>query len=162
MKRAVGWGSSCRNSSVRREFPCKSPPDSLLWRTVIRSARDADGGGHAAARAVERARRSIPVEARPDHRHEAPADPARRSDRLAADRPQARRFVHGWPRSAAAANAPDGRPRDPQAYAQPVGRGAHAALGREPVLPALLRRGVLPSRGAIRSLLDEPLAPADG
>src|SRR6187200_348505 len=37
----------------------------------------------------------------------------------------------------------DGGVGDPQAHARPLGRGAMRALGREPVLPAVLRRGVL-------------------
>ena len=41
-------------------------------------------------------------------------------------------------------------------------RGPLRALGREPVLPVLLRRRVLPSQAAVRPVVADALAPADG
>ena len=51
---------------------------------------------------------------------------------------------------------------DPQAHARSVGRGSLWALGREPVLRALLWRGVLPSQAAVRPIVADAMAPADG
>src|SRR3954470_11543967 len=47
----------------------------------------------------------------------------------------------------------DGGVGDPQAHARPLGRGAMRALGREPVLPAVLRRGVLLPSASVRPLV---------
>ena len=68
----------------------------------------------------------------------------------------------GRARAAGSADAAGGRPVHPQAHARALGRGAVRALGGEPVLPVLLRRAVLLPRSAVRSLLDDPLAPAPG
>src|SRR5215212_9982450 len=62
----------------------------------------------------------------------------------------------------AAADAVDGGVGDPQAHARPLGRGAMRALGREPVLPAVLRRGVLLPSASVRPLVADALAPAHG
>src|ERR1035437_9519278 len=64
--------------------------------------------------------------------------------------------------SSAAADASDGGACHPQAHAEPLRRGAVRALGREPVLPVLLRRGVLPVSAGVRPLLADALAPAHG
>src|SRR5579872_6282367 len=79
----------------------------------------------------------------PDRRHGARAGEARPGDRLGLSRGAVRRrlFGQGW--TSAAADATDGGAFDPQAYARSLRRGSVRALGREPLLPALLRRGVL-------------------
>src|SRR3546814_16936723 len=55
--------------------------------------------------------------------------------------PALRPGCYAGSRPAAAFDAPGGGAVHSQAHAQPVRRGAVRALGREPVLPALLRRG---------------------
>jgi hypothetical protein len=67
-----------------------------------------------------------------------PARAARRDDRLALSRGAVRRGLHGQAGPAAAADAADGGPVDPQAHARPVRRGALRTLPREPILSALL------------------------
>src|SRR5215217_3148177 len=62
----------------------------------------------------------------------------------------------------AAADPVDGGVGDPQSHARPLGRGAMRALGREPVLPAVLRRGVLLPSASVRPLVADALAPAHG
>ena len=64
--------------------------------------------------------------------------------------------------TAATALAAGRRAVHPEAHAQPVRRGAVRTLGREPVLPVLLRRSRLPARPALRSLVADALAPAPG
>ena len=66
------------------------------------------------------------------------------------------------PGPAAAADAADGGAGDPQAHLRPLRRGAVRALGGEPLLPVLLRRGVLPAPAGVRSLVADALAPAHG
>jgi len=51
---------------------------------------------------------------------------------------------------------------DPQAHARSLRRGPVRALGREPLLPAVLRRGVLPAQADVRPLIADALAPANG
>ena len=73
-----------------------------------------------------------------------------------------RRGLHRRSRPAAAADAADGGAGDPQAHLRPVRRGAVRALGREPLLPVLLRRGVLPAPAGVRSLVADALAQPHG
>src|SRR5438045_1913360 len=47
-------------------------------------------------------------------------------------------------------------------HLRPVRRGAVRALGGEPLLPVLLRRGVLPAPAGVRSLVTDALAQPDG
>ncbi|BCH19190.1 hypothetical protein MesoLjLa_60410 [Mesorhizobium sp. L-2-11] len=54
----------------------------------------------------------------------------------------------------AATDPADAEAGYPQAHLQPVRRGAVRTLGREPVFPVPVRRGVLPPRAAVRPLLD--------
>src|SRR5215510_2758985 len=51
--------------------------------------------------------------------------------------------------AAATADAADRRAVHPQAYAQPLRRGAVRSLGREPVLPILLWGSGVPTRAAV-------------
>src|SRR3546814_251905 len=90
------------------------------------------------------------------------SDLAGRRDRLGLPGPALRRDLCAGRGPAAAADAPGGGTLHPEAHAQPVRRGAVRALGREPVLPALLRRGRVPPRAAVRPLVADPLAPAPG
>ena len=60
------------------------------------------------------------------------------------------------------ADATGRRPVHPEAHAQSLGRGAVRALAGEPLLPVLLRRVELLPPAAVRSLIDDALAPAAG
>ena len=51
---------------------------------------------------------------------------------------------------------------DSQAHARSLRRGSVRPMGREPLLPALLRRGVFPAQADLRPLVADALAPADG
>src|SRR5215207_9171253 len=106
--------------------------------------------------------RSVPGEARPDRRPSSSSGEAREGDRLALPRGAVRSRLYGCARPPAAADAVDGGVGDPQAHARPLRRGAMRALGREPVLPAVLRRGVLLSSASVRPLVADALAPAHG
>src|SRR5271165_1093921 len=64
-----------------------------------------------------------------------------------------RRGLFGQAGPSAAAHKADGGPFDPQAHAQSLRRGTLRALGREPVLSALLRRGVLRPQAAVRPVV---------
>jgi hypothetical protein len=66
------------------------------------------------------------------------------------------------PGRSAAADAIDGGAFDPQTHLRPVRRGAVRALGREPLLSVLLRRGALPASAGVRSLATDALAQPDG
>ena len=66
------------------------------------------------------------------------------------------------PWSSAVADPADGGPGDPEDDAHPVRRGLVRPLDREPVCLAVLRRGVFPSRAAVRPFVDDAVAPADG
>src|SRR4030095_13159996 len=79
---------------------------------------------------------------------------------LGFSRPALQRRLSAWAGPTAAADTAGGRADDPQAHAQPVGRGAVRALAGEPVLPVLLRRrGVLPP-AAVRPHVADALAAA--
>ena len=106
--------------------------------------------------------RSVPGAARPDRRHGPPASQARLGDRLALSRGAVRRGLFRQGRTPAAADAADVGAYDPQAHAQSLRRGSLRALDREPVLSAVLRRGVLPASADLRSLVADALAPTDG
>ena len=87
---------------------------------------------------------------------------ARQGDRLAVSGGPVRSGLFRQGRASAAADAAHGGPGDSQVDARPVGRGPVRALDREPVLPAVLRRGVLPAQDAVRPLVADALAPKDG
>ena len=91
-----------------------------------------------------------------------PACEARQGDRLAVSRGPVRSGLFGQSRASTAADAAHGGPGDSQVDARPVGRGPVRALDREPVLSAVLRRGVLPAQDAVRPLVTDALAPKDG
>ena len=110
----------------------------------------------------QRAERFFQGPARPDRRHGPSAGEAGRDDRLAVPGGAVRRGLFGQAGPTAAADKADGGAFDPQAHAQSVRRGPLRALGREPVLSALLRRGVLPPQAAVRPVVADALAPADG
>src|SRR5215217_4026361 len=118
------------------------------------SCQDHDGAPHATERAArDRADGSLPGQARPDRRSEPRAREARPCDRLALPRGALRGGLRGWARPAAPGHATDGGARDLEAPARPLRRGLVRTMDREPVLPALLRRGVLPAQTALRPLL---------
>ena len=110
----------------------------------------------------QRAERFFPGAARPDHRPGPPAGEAGGDDRLAVPGGAVWGGLFGQAGSTAAADKADGGSFDPQAHARSVRRGPVRALDREPVLPALLRRGILPSQAAVRPVVADALAPADG
>src|SRR4029077_17104917 len=56
----------------------------------------------------------------------------------------------------------EGGGRHSQTHLQPQRRGGVREVGREPLLPILLRRGVFPAPAAARSFLDDPLAQSHG
>ena len=85
-----------------------------------------------------------------------------RDDRLAVSGGAVRGGLFGQAGPSAAADKAHGGAFDPQAHAQSVRRGSLRALGREPVFPALLRRGVLRPQAAVRPVVADALAPADG
>ena len=91
-----------------------------------------------------------------------PAGQARPGDRLAVSRGSVRRGLFRQGRPSAAADAADGGALDPQAHARSLRRGSVRPLGREPLLPVVLRRGVLPAQADLRPLVADALAPADG
>ena len=91
-----------------------------------------------------------------------PVGEARSGDRLALSGGAVRRGLFGQGRTPAAADAADGGAFDPQAHARSLRRGSVRALGREPLLPAVLRRGVFPAQADLRPLVADALAPADG
>ena len=66
------------------------------------------------------------------------AGEARPGDRLALSRGAVRRGLFRQDRTSAAADAADGGAFDPQAHARSLRRGSVRALGREPVLSAVL------------------------
>src|SRR4029078_3391551 len=92
-----------------------------------KTARQSSGGPFAAA-------------AGSDHQPEAFAGAPGGADRLAVSRPALRLSVYPRSRSAGVANAAGRRLVYPQAHGEPLRRGAVRALGREPLLPILLRR----------------------
>jgi hypothetical protein len=94
-----------------------------------------------------------PGAARPDRQHGPPAGEARSSRRLAVSRGAVRSGLFGRSGSSAAADAAHGGPFDLEGNARPFGRGFVRALGREPVLSAVLRRGVLPAQDALIAAL---------
>ena len=63
--------------------------------------------------------------------------------------------------SAWSVDAFDGRFASAQAHGGSLGRGHLRTVGREPVLPVLLRGAVLPTQAADGSLIDDALAGAD-
>src|SRR6266481_1484159 len=138
--------------------------DSLESRAVILCCINVMSGGFDAATgaAGERRARSVSFAARSGHQHGARAGEAGADDRLAVSGREIRRGLPGWPWPAAVADAADGGTCDPQAHLQPQRRGRMRTLDREPVLPVLLRGGVLPTPAAARSLLDDPLAQPHG
>src|ERR1700680_2543062 len=100
--------------------------------------------------------------ARSDHRPGAPAGAAGGGDRLGLSRWALQLGLPAGTRPAGPADAAGGRPLHPEADAQPLRRGAVRAVDREPVLSVLLRRAELLPPAAVRSLLNNPLAPASG
>src|SRR5262249_62253477 len=62
----------------------------------------------------------------------------------------------------AVADAADGGASDPQAHLRPFRRGSMRSLGGEPLLPVLLRRGILPTCIGVLPVIADALAPADG
>ena len=70
------------------------------------------------------------------------------------------RFLHA-PGASWVADASTGRAAPLEAYGRPVRRGGLQALGREPILPVLLRRTVFQAQTAAGSLIDDALARAD-
>src|SRR5215467_7836130 len=105
---------------------------------------------------------SVPLTARPDHRHETRIGEAGADDRLAFSGGEVRGGVHRQAGPAAVADAADGGAGDPQAQLRPFRRGSVRSLGGEPVLPILLRRGIFPTCIGIRSVIADALASADG
>jgi len=100
--------------------------------------------------------------ARSGHRHGSCAGEAGADDRLGISGREIRRGLQGWRRPAAVADAADGGARHSQTHLQPQRRGGVREVGREPLLPILLRRGVFPAPAAARSFLDDPLAQSHG
>jgi hypothetical protein len=84
------------------------------------------------------------------NRHRAISSLRARADRLAVSRGAVRGGLFGQAGPAAAADTADGGAFDPEAHARPVRRGTVRALGREPVLSAVQRRGVLRPQVAVR------------
>jgi len=125
--------------------------------------RDFDEAGDATTGALgDRAEGPVPSPARADARPRARLGAARRGDRLVVPGTALRGRLRGRPRPAAAGDPPDGGAVHPQAPARPLRRGAVRALGREPLLSVLLRRGVFPTPACGRSLVADALARAHG
>ena len=98
--------------------------------------------------------------ARSGHRHGSCAGEAGADDRLGISGREIRRGLQGWRRPAAVADAADGGARHSQTHLQPQRRGGVREVGREPLLPILLRRVELLPPAAVRSIIDDALAPA--
>src|SRR4029077_7542639 len=116
------------------------------------------GGWHAtqAARYVE-VGRSIRGHARSDPHPRAYAAALGGQDRLDLDRWRDRAALQRtW--SARGAHALHDRPVAAQAHLRAIGRRCVRAVGREPILPVLYWRGVLPAHLPARALGAEPLA----
>src|SRR5207253_2144111 len=114
-----------------------------------------DIGGNDEAKGTTRdgTSRSIALPAERDHRHEPCPGEAYADDRLVVPGAAVRGSLRGQAGAAAVADPPDGRTGDPQAHLRPLRRGAVRALGGEPLLPAVLWRGVFPAPAGVRSLL---------
>src|SRR5215468_12101196 len=105
---------------------------------------------------------SVPLTARPDHRHETRIGEAGTGDRLAFSGGEVRGGVHRQAEPAAVADAADGWASDPQTHLRPFRPGFVRSLGGEPVLPVLLRRGIFPTCVGVRPFVADALAPTNG
>src|SRR5215813_2851381 len=105
---------------------------------------------------------SVPLTARPNHRHETRVGEAGAGDRLAFSGGEVRGGVHRQAGPAAIADAADGGASDPQTHLRPFRRGAVRSLGGEPVLPVLLRRGIFSTCVGVLPIIADALALANG
>src|SRR5215469_17330689 len=112
------------------------------WRVIGVGGR----GGETTGRS---SKRSVTAGTGRDHRSGPSAGAVGGRDRLGVSRPALCRCLHTRSGPTWSADPSGGGAVDPEAHAQPVGRGAVRALAGEPVLPVLLRRAELLSSAAI-------------